>query len=134
PDDTPDAATNLYRNLRFRKVSGRQLLGEGARHSERVLVGWLHEIGGPGQAAARAACQLPGRRQLRSPPMRFYSSTPCGSVGNFFVSLWYAQAYNRVQEQSYGSSCRRRFQLDGTEGPSPASLYCWVTYPRNPDL
>jgi hypothetical protein len=49
---------------------GRQLLREGeARHSERVLIGWLHEIVGPGQAAARAVCRLPGRRQLQSPPM-----------------------------------------------------------------
>ena len=32
-----------------------------------VLVGWFHKIGGPGQAAARAACRLLGRRQLRSP-------------------------------------------------------------------
>jgi hypothetical protein len=30
-----------------------------------VLVGWLHKI--PGQAAARAACRLLGRRQLRGP-------------------------------------------------------------------
>jgi len=27
-----------------------------------------------------------------------------------------------------------RFQLDSTEGPSPASLHFWATYPRNPDL